>query len=49
MLPSVMKSNQGVQRPLLQLTIVRTSYESIIEPNSNYESENVIHSNVDAN
>ena len=49
MSPSVMKSDQGAQRPFLQLTIVKTSYESIIEPDSNYESENAIHSIVDAN
>ena len=46
MSPSFMKLDQGVQRPFLQLNIVKIYYESIIELDSNYESENSIHSNV---
>lgn len=43
-----MKSDQGAQRPF-QLNIVKTSYDSIIEPDSYHESESGIHLIVDVN
>jgi len=39
----VMISDQGVQRPLIQLIAMKNYYKSINEHDSNYKVENFIH------